>query len=275
MISTLAAALNSASIQLLPSTLAISQEHQRTGQQPDNLCGPYWVGVLLRRYGLTVTAEEIAEAAGSVLPIGDPQTWLPRGAQSRQDYCLPIPMTDCMRDAGTSAQGLVQAIADLSDHDYSLVPLQARWSADRLMALLNLCREHPEWDAVLLCNLRTGHLWGSGLPVSDAIAYLQDQPITPPVADWDVGHFLVLAGTVTGAVNSLVLVCDTYPLFGWQGYHLQSAEAIANALNRGDGVGGGILVFVATTYRAQVEQAAIAQDLQVKIWDNGSPIPAF
>jgi len=171
MISTLAAALNSASIQLLPSTLAISQEHQRTGQQPDNLCGPYWVGVLLRRYGLTVTAEEIAEAAGSVLPIGDPQTWLPRGAQSRQDYCLPIPMTDCMRDAGTSAQGLVQAIADLSDHDYSLVPLQARWSADRLMALLNLCREHPEWDAVLLCNLRTGHLWGSGLPVSDAIAF--------------------------------------------------------------------------------------------------------
>jgi len=56
---------------------------------------------------------------------------------------------------------------------------------------------------------------------------------------------------------------------------LQSAEAIAHALNRGDGMGGGILVCVATTYRAQVEEAAIAQDFQVEIWNNGSPIPAF
>ena len=274
MLSTLAAALNSATIQLLPSTLALSQEHQRAGQQPDNLCGPYWVGVLLRRYGLAVTAEQIAQAAGSVLPVGEPHTWLPSGAQSRQDYSLSIPMTDRMRDAGTSAHGLVQAITELSAQTYCLVPLQAKWSADRLTALLNLCQEHPDWDAVLLGNLKTGHLWGAGLLVSDAIAYLHGQPITPPAADWDVGHFLTLAGTVTGTVNSLVIVCDTYPLFGWQGYHLQSAEAIAHALNRGDGMGGGILVCVATTYRAQVEEAAIAQGFQVEIWDNGSPIPA-
>lgn len=268
-------ALAAVSIQLLLSMGALSQEHQRSGQQPDNLCGPYWVGILLRQAGVEVTAEQIALAAGSVLPVGEPQTWLPRGAQSRQDYCLPIPITDCMRDAGTSAQGLVQAMTELSNQTYCLIPLQTQWSADRLFGLLNLCQEHPEWNAVLLANLKTGHLWGAGLPVSEAIAYLYGQPITPPVADWDVGHFLVLAGTVTGAVNSLVLVCDTYPRFGWQGYHLQSAEAIANALNRGDGAGGGILVFVAVQHRTQVEQAAIAQGLQVEIWDNGSPIPAL
>lgn len=267
--------LPATSIQLLPSTLALSQEHQRAGQQPDNLCGPYWVGVLLRRSGIEVMVEQIAQVAGSVLPVGQPQTWLPRGAQSRQDYCLPIPMTDRMRDAGTSAHGLVQAVTELSNQTYCLIPLQTQWSADRLTALIDLCQAHPDWDAVLLANLKTGHLWGSGLPVSDAIAYLHGQPITPPAADWDVGHFLALVGMVTGAVNSLVLVCDTYPLLGWQGYHLQSAEAIANALNRGDGMEGGVLVCVATTYRAQVEEAAIAQGLQIRIWDNGSPIPTL
>lgn len=274
MLPTSTSALTSASLQLLPSTPALSHEHQRAGQQPDNLCGPYWVGILLRQSGIEVTTEQVAQVAGSVLPIGEPQTWLPGGAQSRQDYCLPIPATDCLGDAGTSAQGLVKAIATLSEQTYSLIPLQAEWSADRVMALLSLCREHPEWNAVLLGNLKTGHLWGASLPVSDAIAYLHGQAITPPAADWDVGHFLVLAGTVTGTVNSLVLVCDTYPLFGWQGYHLQSAAAIANALNRGDGAGGGVLLFVATSARLLVEQAAIAQGFQVNIWDNGSPIPA-
>ena len=66
-------------------------------------------------------------------------------------------------------------------------------------------------------------------------------------------------------------MCDTYPHFGWQGYHLQPLEAIAQALNRGDGYGGGILLFVADGEQAQVRQQAEAQGFTIECWNNGSP----
>ncbi|NJL22301.1 MAG: hypothetical protein HC895_18150, partial [Leptolyngbyaceae cyanobacterium SM1_3_5] len=104
------------------------------------------------------------------------------------------------------------------------------------------------------------------------IAYLNGESIDPPPPAWSVGHFLLLAGTVTGAARSLVLVCDTYPMFGWQGYYLQSAAAVAKALDRGDGLGGGVLLFVASADYAAIEQAAIDRGFVVEFWDNGSPM---
>jgi len=122
-----------------------------------------------------------------------------------------------------------------------------------------------------LCNIRTSHLWGSQLPVSDAIAYLKGDLISAPPADWNVGHFLILAGLVKGESRSLVLVCDTYPTFGWQGYHLQSLEAIAQSLNRGDGCEGGILLFANRLDQVAIEQHVRDQGFWVNVWDNGSP----
>ncbi|MBI4783446.1 MAG: hypothetical protein HY785_19325 [Oscillatoriophycideae cyanobacterium NC_groundwater_1537_Pr4_S-0.65um_50_18] len=274
------------SIRLLPGFDRITLEHQLAGQQPDNLCGPYWVAILLRSMGIRPsTPEQVAQAAGSVLPVGDPLTWLPRGASSRQDYGLPLPEATDLKDAGTSAQGLIAAASRLSNHKYALVPLQANWTADRLTNLFELCESYPHWNAILLCNLRTDPLWGTSLPLGKAIAYLSgtdlsgaasdksevtDQPSQPPT-DWNVGHFFVLAGEVKGTARSLAWVCDTYPHFGWQGYHLQPLEAIAQALNRGDGYGGGILLFVADGEQAQVRQQAEAQGFTIACWDNGSP----
>lgn len=265
---------NTYSVQLLPGMERLAAIRQHSGQQPDNLCGPYWAAMLLRSHHIPSTAEQVAQLAGTVLPAGDPNTWLPHGATSRQDYSIPLPETTNLADAGTSAQGLIAAIAHLSNQTCCAIPLQAEWTGDRVWQLLHLCQKHPDWEAIPLANLKTGHLWGSSLGMGDVIAYLHGQSsIHPPDADWNVGHFLVLAGIVEGPVNRLVWVCDTYPMFGWQGYHLQSAEAIASALNRGDGYGGGVMLFTAAQHQSDIEQAAGAIGLRVECWDNGSPIP--
>ena len=263
-------------VRFLPGFLPVMQVHRQAGQQPDNLCGPYWVSILLRSQGFDVTPEAVAQRAGTVLPTGDPATWLPTGAASRQGYSLPLPSTACLSQAGTSTQGLIAAVSQLTAGTLSLLPLQTRWTIDRIEALLQLCQA---WQAVPLCNIRTSPLWGAGLAVSDAIAYLNGQAIEPPEADWNVGHFLTLAGTVQGAkqdtvqgIRTLILVCDTYPHFGWQGYHLQPAEAIAQALNRDDGTGGGVLLLIRSEQQAEISQQAKAIGLAIEVWDNGSPI---
>ena len=259
-------------VQLLPGVDQLAKAHQWAGQQQDNLCGPYWVAMLLRSRGFQqLTPEQVAQSAGSVLPAGDPTTWLPKNATPRQDYGLALPVAVSLGDAGTSAQGLMTAVTQLSNGAYTLVPIQAEWSAERVAAMLTLCGNNPTWNAVPLCNIRTKPLWGSTLAVSDAIAYLHGETIDPPLADWNVGHFLALAGTVDGQARSLILTCDTYPNFGWQGYHLQPAAAIAQALNRGDDNGGGILLFVSTQNQEHVEQVVKAEGFAIEVWDNGSP----
>ncbi|MBD3881634.1 hypothetical protein IFO70_07695 [Phormidium tenue FACHB-886] len=256
-------------VQFLSSFLAIAQARQQEGQQPDNLCGPYWVSILLRSHGFDVTPEAVAQLAGTVLPVGDPASWLPTGATPKQDHSIPLPTTTSASDAGTSAQGLIAAVDQLTQNAYCLLPLQTHWSGDRVNALLQLCQS---WQTVPLCNVQTGNLWGSSLAVSDAIAYLNGQPISPPSADWIVGHFLTLAGSVKGAAKQLIVVCDTYLQFGWQGYYLQSAEAVAQALNRNDGYGGGVLLFIPSEHQAAVREQAEAIGLTIEVWDNGSPI---
>jgi hypothetical protein len=260
------------SVQLLPGMVQLADVHRLAGQQHDNLCGPYWIAMLLRSRGFhQLTPEQVAQCAGSVLPTGDPKTWLPQTASSRQDYSVALPVAAGVGDAGTSAQGLIAAVSTLSDGAYTLVPIQAEWSAERVVAILDLCRNNSTLDTVPLCNIRTDHLWGASLAVSDATAYLNGNTIIPPPPDWNVGHFLVLAGTVEGQARSLILTCDTYPSFGWQGYHLQPADAIAQALNRGDGNGGGILLFASTQDKEQVEQVVRAEGFAIEVWDNGSP----
>lgn len=210
--------------------------------------------------------------AGSVLPIGDPASWLPPGASSRQEYRLALPQTQQVKKAGTAVTGLIDAVSNATERRYVLVPLHTTWSSERVEALIALCWEHPSWEAIPLCNLRTGHLWGSRLLLSDVMAYLNGKEITIPAADWDTGHFLTLAGKVEGQARSLILVRDTYPCMGWDGYYLQSADAIAKALNRNDGHEGGILLFVAAENKAEVERQAQERGFTIRDWDNGTPI---
>jgi hypothetical protein len=262
-------------VEFLPRASRLFQIHQRAGQQQDNLCGPYWVSILLQAFGnTTLDPSYIAALAGSVLPIGDdPTLWVPPGGQSRQDYAVTLP-TCALAESGTAVPGLRVATQQASSERYTLVPLvpsSIQWTAPHVDRVLALCQAHPDWEAVPLCNIRTGHFWGSRLPLAAAIAYLQGMPIQPPPADWNVGHFVTLAGVVRGDVHSLIVVRDTYPILGWDGYHLQPAGAIAAALNRDDGVQGGILLFVATIHQSSLEKTFKEQGFVIADWDNGTP----
>lgn len=261
------------SVKFLPGAERINQLYRLAGQQPDNLCGPYWVSMLLQAHGVTgVDVTQLALLADSTLPIGDPTYWVPPGASSRQDYSQPLPETANVQEAGTAAIGLVNAVSQASSGRYALVPLRANWSPESLKTLIALCQKNPSWEAVPLCNVQTGHFWGSRIALTEALAYLSGEEISPPKADWDVGHFVTLAGIVEGNKRSLLLVRDTYPIFGWDGYHLQPQDAIASALRRDDGKEGGVFLFVAAENQAEVEQQAREQSFDIASWDNGTPI---
>jgi hypothetical protein len=260
-------------VRWLPGAAKISLVHQLAGQQPDNLCGPYWLAILLQAWNAAhLDAAHLGQLAQSVLPIGDPEQWVPPGAKSRQDYSVPLPETAHLAEAGTAVSGLMAATIAASQNQFTLVPLAAQWSAEAVDRLLQLCLEHPTWEAVPVCNIRTGHLWGTSLTQQQAIDYLEGTDITPPAADWDVGHFVTIAGMLPGAARSLIVVRDTYPQFGCQGYHLQPAATIAAAMNRGDGNAGGVLLFVAASLQSEIEQQCQDLGWTIAAWDNGTPL---
>jgi hypothetical protein len=219
---------------------------------------------------IKVDSSFVATEAGTILPEGnDPGLWTPPGIPSNQNYTTSLPC-GALAESGTAVQGLIAAMDMLSGGHYQLVPVYTDWTGQTVMDLLQLCQAFPDWQAVPLANLQTGHLWGSRLPLNDAIAHLQGESIAPPPPDWDVGHFLSLAGLVRG-LNALVLVGDTYPQFGWYGYHLQPVEAIATALNRSDGNQGGILLGVRSDHVEGVKQQVTEQGWAIAAWDNGTP----
>lgn len=260
-------------VRLLPGAIALMPAHHRAGQQPDNLCGPYWVAILLEVFGAAVLrADEVAKVSGAILPKeGNIAEWVPPGGTNRQDYSVDLTLGP-LEQSGTSVQGLIEATRKLSGDRYTLVPLKTRWTGALVEAVLQLCQTHPQWNATPLCNIKTGFLWGSKLPIQDAIAYLDGADITPPPADWNVGHFVSLAGTVQGSARSLMVVRDTYPILGWEGYYLQSSEVIADAMNRDGYVSeGGLLLFVATEHQSDVEAAVAELGVAIAPWDNGTP----
>ena len=126
---------------------------------------------------------------------------------------------------------------------------------------------------VPLANVGTGRLWGSHLPLVDAFLWLAGSEVQPPAPDWDVGHFVTIAGTLEGSARSFLIVRDSYPGFGWDAHHLQPPEAMAAALRRDDGREGGIALYVAEDDRSEVELAAKRAGFQIEGWNNGTPWP--
>jgi hypothetical protein len=259
-------------LNVLPGVERLIEFHRAAGQQPDNLCGPYWVAILLRAFAeQKLTPSDVGQLARSLLPIGDPVDWVPAGASPRQDYSLTLPCTENLSIAGTSIMGLIESVKQATGDRWCLIPVQADWNAQRVSAFIHLCLEYDSWQAIPIANWNTAYLWGSSLPLIDVLAYLKGDRITPPPPDWEVGHFAVLAGQVTGT-RSLVVVQDTYPRFGWDGYHLQSEDAIATALNRPTDAPrtGGILLFANAELRSVIERVLQTQSFRIAPWDNGT-----
>ncbi|MBX2865642.1 MAG: hypothetical protein KTR27_18980 [Leptolyngbyaceae cyanobacterium MAG.088] len=260
------------SLNLLPHIEPLLSIHQDDNQQPDNLCGPYWISVLLRAYGgLSVTAVDVAISASTILPShGNPTDWLPPNATSLQGKNYhQIPTHPDLTICGTSITGLIRATKNLSNSKFCLIPLQiANWPTG-LTKVLKLCQTQP---AIPLLNPHTSYFWGTNPSPLSLTHYLQSKPVSPPPTDWNVGHFNLLIGAIQQETHMLYALLDTYPQFGWQGLHLQPPDAVSQSLQRPQqNTQGGLALFVSTELRSEVEQVVTQNEFKISVWDNGSP----
>lgn len=244
--------------------------------QKDNLCGAFWAALALRAAGVDeidgapVDQDFVALRAGTTLPEGDPATFVPARAPSRQDYRLPIPYAAEAATSGTSAHGLARVIEDVSDAALAVVAVAGPWSGESVAGLVEEAAASAP-RAVLVANLRTAPLWGSRPPVPTLLAHLAGAPVDPPPPEWDVGHFNNLVAVVRGAGGAFVLVRDTYPTLGWGGYHLQPPEALAAALVRGDGREGGVICICPAAEAEPLRRGLDDAGYDLRLWDNGTP----
>lgn len=262
-------------VTIVPGLEPIAALHRRELPQKDNLCGAFWGALVLRAAGVTdvdgepVDQDLIALHAGTSLPEGDPETFVPRGAVPRNDYRLELPAAADPDASGTSAPALARAIERLSAAKLAVVPVAGPWSGEGVLDLVESVAEVAA-EAIVLANLDTAPLWGSHPDPAAVIAHLSGEPVDAPPPDWSVGHFVNLLGTIRGPGGSLVLVRDSYASLGWGGHHLQPPEALAAALKRGDGREGGILcVCPAADHEAVRER--LARSYELRHWGNGTP----
>lgn len=244
--------------------------HEREMPQKDQLCGAFWGALTLSAAGHRTNQEEVALLAGTTLAEGDPAGWLPPGAAPRNDYTSDLPFSPEGASAGTSAAGVARGIEELSGGALLVVPVAGPWTVETVVSLIETAADSAP-ECVLIANLRTGRLWGSHAPARLLLDHLAGRTVEPPQPDWDCGHFLSIAACVRGPGGALVAIRDTYPQLGLGGYHLQPAGAVAAALERGDGLEGGVLCAcdarTAKTLAARLEEAGF----DLRHWDNGSP----
>lgn len=248
-------------------------------QQKDNLCGCFWATIALRAAGIESAGGEpvdqdlVALEAGSLLPEGDPAQFVPRGETPRNDYRLDLPPADDPDESGTAAPPLAAAIESLSGGALAVLPVAGPWNGASVVDLLRAVAEASP-RTTLIANLDTGRLWGSHPAPALLLGYLAGSDVSGPEPDWSVGHFVNLAALVSSAERTLVLVRDTYPGLGWDGHHLQPAEAIATALERGDGKEGGVLCVAPAAEADRLRGRLEALGLDLRHWDNGTPFSA-
>ena len=255
---------------ILPGPNNFALLHERAMPQKDQLCGAFWGALILSASGHAVNQEEVALRAGTTLAEGDPAGWLPPGAAPRNDYEVTIPVAPDEASAGTSASGVARSIEELSDGTLTVVPVAGPWTADTVCSLVEITVATSS-ECVLISNLHTGRLWGSRPPARLLLDYLLGRPVAPPPPDWDCGHFLSIAACVGGPGGALILLRDTYPQLGRDGYHLQPAGAVAAALERGDGQEGGVLCACEAPAAEALSSRLGETGFELRHWDNGSP----
>ena len=258
------------SIKLVLGTRELARLHEKAMPQKDHLCGPFWGALALTAAGCPTDQDEVALRAGTTLAKGDPAEWLPPGASPRTDYGLPLLSAPDEASSGTSASALARGIEELSERSLRVIPVAGPWTAATVAALVEgAAAKAPE--CTLIANLRTGRLWGSRPPARLFFDHLLGLPVEAPAPDWDCGHFLAIVAALSGPSDTLVALRDTYQELGWGGYHLQPAEAVAAALERGDGHEGGVLCVceasAAEAFAGKLEEAGF----ELRHWDNGTP----
>ncbi len=260
---------------LLPGARALLAAHAEEIPQRDDLCGAFCGALAMRAAGIDRVGVEqldqdtVALAAGSIVSDSrDPDT-LPHGETGRRDYRLEIPGIDDPDISGTTAAGVVEAIAELGGGRVVPIPISGPWTAATLTGMFDLALTLEE-PVTLIANLATHHLWGGHPSSVQILDQLYEGREQGPAADWDVGHFTCVAGRIDGPGGSLYLVADTYPALGNRGIHLQPTGRLAAAIDRRDKPTGGIIAVVCERETSRLREGAGALGLREEIWDNGT-----
>lgn len=254
---------------------ALIAAHADEMPQKDQLCGAFWGCLALRAFGFAARGDEpvdqdlVARESGTTLagPGADPG--LPPAQASRVDYRLDLPVADDAATSGTAAPGVARAIAAISGGRLAVVPVGGPWTAESVLALLDRVLEVAP-ESVLVANLRTGRLWTGRPSPQLLLTHLAGGTVADPGPDWDEGHFVGLGFLVRGQGGALVGVLDTYRSLGADGHHLQPPSAVAAALSRGDGRGGGVLCVTPAAQEEALRAALAGAGLALEHWDNGS-----
>jgi hypothetical protein len=252
--------------------------HAAAMPQKDQLCGPFWGALALRSHGHDsydgddVDQDLVAVLARSSLADEDPRLSLPPHASPRLDYRLQLPTAPRPSLAGTSSQGLAEAVENVSRGELVALPIAGPWTESSVFELTALVNQLVP-AATVVANGRTGLLWPTRPPPHALLDHLAGRPTDDLPSEWDVGHFFNLAALLSGPGGALVLIRDTYPTLGWNGYHLQPAGALAAALLRGDGREGGILVLCASDESEVLRKELERQSYDLRHWNNGTPAP--
>ncbi|HEX2376173.1 MAG TPA: hypothetical protein VHI30_01345 [Gaiellales bacterium] len=246
----------------------LAQLYAAERQQKDNLCGCFWAALVLRSAGVDADQDAVAEAAGAILPGGDPKTHVAPGATPRNDYRVALRVDPAPNVAGTAAPAVARAIERLSSGALAAIPVAGPWAPDSVSTLMDAAA-----DATLVANVRTGAFWGSRPDPATVLAHLRGERVEPPPADWDVGHFVNLAALVRGPAADLVVVRDTYQELGLAGHHLQPPDRVAAALRRDDGREGGVLAIAAAAIAGRLRDRLEGEGFELRHWHNGTPDP--
>ena len=262
-------------ITLLPGGAELLARHASELPQRDDLCGAFCGALALNAAGVTtregeaVDQDDVALAAGSVVSASrDPGT-LPYGETGRRDYRLALPSIEDSSVSGTTAAGVVHAIASISEGRVAAIPLAGPWTVEALDGLFALAAG-LDGPVTLVANLATRHLWGSRPSVATLLAQLLDGEADAPPPDWDVGHFACVVGRVEGPAGSLYVLADTYPALGASGVHLQPPDRLAEAIERRDMPAGGVIAVVGPGDAPVLRAGAAELGLREEIWDNGT-----
>ena len=262
-------------LKLLPGARALLALHGSELPQRDDLCGAFCGALALRAAGIhehdsqPLDQDAVAQAAGSIISALTDTDTLPHGELGRRDYRLALPTVEDSSVSGTTAAGLIAAIAELSSGTLEPIPYSGPWNPRTLGGLFDLVSA-LERPATLVSNFATRHLWGAHATPSQLLDYLIDGVKDGPPPDWDVGHFACVVGRAEGPGGSLYGVADTYPSLGNRGFHLQPAERLAAALERRDMPAGGMIVIVDAADAPAVRAGAGALGLAEGAWDNGT-----
>lgn len=269
--------------------------------QKENFCGPFAASIILRGLGfkehkgekidqdyLAVLArvnvspsdlEKLKELREKV--EGLPQAEAEKLAQVNRAIWYrfsDFPTTTKPQELGASAEGVVHAVLMASGNSLAVIPIKtydkrdgALLRGEGLKAFHSLLREVPRLQAQLILNLNTRHLLDSEKIPKLSEKLLLGEPY-PRVLRSPVGHFVSSGGLIEVEDRSLVIIRETYRIYG---AHLQPLENVGKALCREDGREGGILLIVPREREAEARRLVEDLGLRVGLWDNGSPyIPA-